>query len=175
MIKRFSKNNTCWYAQLCDVNGAVLTGTNLQTWVSLGITKDTKFTLETNDFEDTGDAGTIVTFENTPKQFKATTVFMQREAAVRNFLSGTDGLYYRVAIQGAAISTTLQQVDCIFGRFSMNFTRDTEKGYTEGVTFGSLANTAAITDFTLPTAIATATVTCTIAAGKMYLSTDVGL
>jgi hypothetical protein len=169
IIKRYTRYNTPIYVQEC-VNGT-FTSTAGDTWVSIGTTKATKFAVEGDEFTDTGDAGTVVTTESIVKQVKITTTQMERDAATRNFLQGTEGKYYKMAIGGPTLTTTTQQLDVLVGKFNLSYDRDYELGYTN-ITFGTLANTAAVA-VTPPTALTTSTAAVTIAIGKMYNSADV--
>ena len=171
VMKRYTNTPTPIYAKA--VADSTYVSNAGDTWVSVGITKGTKISAEEDSFEDKSDAGTIATYDVIVKQVKVTTTFMGRESATRNFLQGTDGKYYQLAVGGAKLGTNLQEAWAFVGQFSKSWSHDMENGYTDGVTFGTLANASAVT-VTWPTALTTAT-TIVIAAGAMYVTADISL
>jgi len=169
-IKRFAKNDNTIYLKETDSAFTPLTTGDGTVWTLLGTMKGTTLAPMIDEFRDKGDGGKVTVLDPLIEAYKITTTAMQRDKPTRQMHLNTYGKFYQIAAQGQTLGTQTEvHVLCGVVKQGFSYAMGGEGQFT-GIEIETLNNVATIS-VTLPTAIATATIS--IPASQMSATDNV--
>jgi len=170
-IKKYVKSTLpTLHLKECDSAGSPLTTGDGTVWTVAGITKNFSFAPTVSEEAQYDDRNVLVANDVVVQDYTLSFDIMQRDMASRNFTTNAAGKYYQAALAGNAIGTLQEAHAFAVCQVTPKFSYEIGgQAHITGLEIKTLNNDASIS-VTLPTTIATGTIT--ISAGAMWGTTD---